>query len=48
MGQINSYQDLVQAIDEHGIEATVKAYRKPPLHTRILRELYDLYLDQPQ
>ncbi len=48
MGQINTYQDLVDAIDAHGIEETVKAYRKPPLHTRILRELYDLYLDQPK
>lgn len=48
MGQIDNYEDLVDAIDRDGIEATVKAHRKPPLHTRILRELYDLYLDQPK
>ena len=47
MGEISTYQDLVEAIDRDGVEATVRANRKPPLHTRILRELYDLYLDQP-
>ncbi|WP_269524002.1 hypothetical protein [Coraliomargarita parva] len=48
MGQISNYQDLVDAIDRDGVQATVKANRKPPLHTRILRDLYDLYLDQPK
>lgn len=46
MGPIDSCEALVEAIDTLGIEATVRKYRKPPLHTRILRDLYDLYHDQ--
>ncbi|MGB0415529.1 MAG: hypothetical protein ACPGKS_01635 [Coraliomargarita sp.] len=48
MGEISTYQDLVEAIDRDGVEVSVRTNRKPPLHTRILRELYDLYLDQPR
>jgi hypothetical protein len=43
---IETCQDLVAQIDAIGIAATVKAHRKPPLLTRILRELFDLYHDQ--
>ena len=43
---IETCQDLVAQIDAIGVAATVKAHRKPPLLTRILRELYDLYHDQ--
>lgn len=48
MGQISTYQDLVDAIEQDGVEQTVRANRKPPLHTRILRELYELYPDRPE
>ena len=40
MGQIETCDDLIEQIEALGIEETVKAYRKPPLHTRILRDLY--------
>jgi hypothetical protein len=43
---IENCEDLVAQIDELGVEATVRAHRKPPLLTRILRDLYDLYHDQ--
>jgi hypothetical protein len=43
---IETCEDLVAQIDEIGVAATVKAHRKPPLLTRILRDLYDLYHDQ--
>jgi hypothetical protein len=46
MVQINSSEDLVAQIDECGVTETVKAHRKPPLPTRILRDLYELYHDQ--
>jgi hypothetical protein len=48
MGQISTYQELIAAIDRDGVAATVRAHRKPPLHTRILRELYELYPDRPE
>ena len=48
MGQINTCDELIAQIDTLGIEGTVKAYRKPPLHTRILRDLYELYIDVPK
>lgn len=48
MGQITTYQELVEAIERDGVAQTVKANRKPPLHTRILRELYELYPDCPE
>ncbi|MDQ8207233.1 hypothetical protein QEH52_06925 [Coraliomargarita sp. SDUM461003] len=44
--EIETCEDLVAQIDELGVEATVRAHRKPPLLTRILRDLYDLYHDQ--
>lgn len=44
--EIETCEDLVAQIDEIGVEATVRAHRKPPLLTRILRDLYDLYHDQ--
>ena len=47
MGQIDSCDELIEQIEALGIEATVKAHRKPPLHTRILRDLYELYIDVP-
>jgi hypothetical protein len=43
---IDSCEDLVAQIDAIGVEETVKAHRKPPLLTRILRDLYELYHDQ--
>ena len=43
---IENCQDLVAQIDTLGVAATVKAHRKPPLMSRILRELYELYHDQ--
>jgi hypothetical protein len=43
---IETCEDLVAQIDDIGVAATVKAHRKPPLLTRILRDLYDLYHDQ--
>lgn len=43
---INTCEDLVVQIDEMGVTETVKAHRKPPLMSRILRDLYDLYHDQ--
>jgi hypothetical protein len=43
---IATCEDLVAQIDAQGIAATVKAHRKPPLLSRILRELYELYHDQ--
>ncbi|MDQ8194388.1 hypothetical protein QEH59_08120 [Coraliomargarita sp. SDUM461004] len=43
---IETCEDLVAQIDDLGVEATVRAHRKPPLLTRILRDLYDLYHDQ--
>ncbi len=46
MVQIVSSDDLVAQIDEIGVAETVKAHRKPPLPTRILRDLYELYHDQ--
>jgi uncharacterized protein (DUF2336 family) len=46
MVQINTSDDLVAQIDALGVADTVKAYRKPPLPTRILRDLYELYHDQ--
>ena len=46
MVQINTSDDLVAQIDELGVAGTVKAHRKPPLPTRILRDLYELYHDQ--
>lgn len=48
MGQIETCDDLIEQIEALGIEETVKAYRKPPLHTRILRDLYELYIDVPK
>ena len=48
MGQISTYQELIEAIDRDGVAQTVRANRKPPLHTRILRELYELYPDRPE
>ena len=48
MGQIDTCDDLIEQIEALGIEGTVKAYRKPPLHTRILRDLYELYIDVPK
>lgn len=44
--EIETCEDLVAQIDEFGVAETVKAHRKPPLLTRILRDLYDLYHDQ--
>ncbi|WP_206753263.1 hypothetical protein [Lentimonas sp. CC10] len=46
MVQINTSDDLVEQIDELGVAETVKLHRKPPLPTRILRDLYELYHDQ--
>ena len=46
MVQINTSDDLVAQIDALGVADTVKAHRKPPLPTRILRDLYELYHDQ--
>ena len=46
MVQINTSDDLVAQIDEIGVAETVKEHRKPPLPTRILRDLYELYHDQ--
>ena len=46
MVQINSSDELVAQIDALGVAGTVKAHRKPPLPTRILRDLYELYHDQ--
>jgi hypothetical protein len=43
---IDTCEDLVAQIDELGVIETVKAHRKPPLLTRILRDLYELYHDQ--
>lgn len=43
---IDTCEDLVAQIDAIGVAATVKLHRKPPLLTRILRDLYDLYHDQ--
>lgn len=43
---INTSDDLVEQIDELGVAETVKLHRKPPLPTRILRDLYELYHDQ--
>lgn len=43
---IETCEDLVGQIDAIGVAATVKAHRKPPLLTRILRELHELYHDQ--
>jgi hypothetical protein len=43
---IETCEDLVEQINALGVAATVKAHRKPPLLTRILRDLYDLYHDQ--
>ena len=43
---IETCEDLVAQIDEIGVLATVKAHRKPPLLTRILRDLHELYHDQ--
>jgi len=43
---INTCEDLVAQIDAIGVAETVKAHRKPPLMSRILRDLYDLYHDQ--
>jgi hypothetical protein len=43
---IDNCEDLVAQIDAIGVEETVKAHRKPPLLTRILRDLYELYHDQ--
>jgi hypothetical protein len=43
---INTSDDLVAQIDALGVAETVKAHRKPPLPTRILRDLYELYHDQ--
>ena len=43
---IETCEDLVAQIDEIGVLATVKAHRKPPLQTRILRDLHELYHDQ--
>lgn len=43
---IETCEDLVAQIDALGVAATVKAHRKPPLMSRILRDLYDLYHDQ--
>mgnify|MGYP001130192312 CR=1 FL=1 len=48
MVQIISSEDLVAQIDELGVAETVKAHKKPPLPTRILRDLYELYHDQDQ
>ena len=38
---INTSDDLVAQIDALGVAETVKAHRKPPLPTRILRDLYE-------
>ncbi|MGJ8639662.1 MAG: hypothetical protein ACSHYA_09740 [Opitutaceae bacterium] len=46
MQTIITSDDLVEQIDEIGIAETVKIHRKPPLPTRILRDLYELYHDQ--
>lgn len=46
MQAIETCQDLVAQIDEHGIAPVVRVHRKPPLPTRILRDLYELYHDQ--
>ena len=46
MVQINTSDDLVAQIDALGVADTVKAHRKPPLPTRILRDLHELYHDQ--
>jgi hypothetical protein len=46
MVQINTCDDLVEQIDDLGVAETVKVHRKPPLPTRILRDLYELYHDQ--
>ena len=46
MVQINTCDNLVAQIDELGVAETVKIHRKPPLPTRILRDLYELYHDQ--
>lgn len=43
---IETCEDLVAQIDALGVAGTVKAHRKPPLPTRILRDLYELYHDQ--
>ncbi len=43
---VETCEDLVAQIDAIGVAATVKAHRKPPLLTRILRDLYELYHDQ--
>lgn len=46
MVQVITSDHLVEQIDEMGVEAIIKAHRKPPLPTRILRDLYELYHDQ--
>jgi hypothetical protein len=44
--EINNCEQLVAQIDQLGVAQTVKLHRKPPLPTRILRDLHALYHDQ--